>query len=179
MNNRAARNELKVDVLSMPLKENNVEYFIVIYNINIPIQIIENPTDCEQVLYRVRALLTTDFAGEQVSYQITASYALVHAITGQQRTWTGSFNARANAPAQLTPFEIFNSNTFVASALEGIDGAERKLSQTIRQESQWKFDHLISIIFNIQAKVQDHHPVIQRRRFPQHGRRAHITFPLP
>lgn len=174
MNNQAGREHLKVDAFSIPLRENNIEYFIITYNVNIPIQIIENQIDCEQVLERVCVLLTTDFAGEEVDYQITASYTLVHAITGQQRIWTRSFYTHTNVP-----FETFNSNTFVASALEGINGAEQKLSQTIKLESQWKFDHLISIIFNIQAKVQHHHPVIQRRRFPRNGRRAHITFPLP
>jgi hypothetical protein len=179
MSNRPGRDQLKVDALSLPIKENNVNYLIVVYNVNIPIQILENQADFEQVVERLCHLIAIDFTGEEVVYQITASYMLVHAITGQQRIWTGSFYTHANVPAQLTPFETFNRNTFVASALENVNGAEQKLSQKNSLDSQWKFDHLISIIFNIQAKIQEYHPLIQRRHFPRHERRAHITFPLP
>ena len=179
MDYQPGRNVLKVDALSMPYKEAGFAYFIVVYNVNIPIEITEDQEECQEVLERVCDLVTTDFTGEKVYYQITASYVLVHAITGQQRVWSGSFYAHGNAPAQLTAFESFNRHTFVASAIEGITDAERKLARWGGLESQWKLDHLESIIFNIQARVLDYHPVIQRRRFPRHGRKGCRTFPLP
>ena len=173
MNNRAGRNELKVDALCVPLNENNPRSdYIIIYNINIPIRYFLDPEEATRVLNRVNVLLQTHFYNVQTSFQITASYQLRHTTTGELRIWTGSFNARNNAPAQLSGFELFDHTTFVQVSLDHIEDLEDRL--TLLEETKWVLNQVISIIFNVQSKVKFNHATIGE--FPNAGRRSHRTF---
>jgi hypothetical protein len=177
MNNHAERDQLKVDAVSLPVSDRQNTDYIVIYNVNIPIHYFNDDTSASNVLERVRDLLSTDFVYSRVGYQITASYELVHRITGQLRTWTGSFSVRNNAPAQISGFEEFDANTFVQTSLEHIEDVEERLTRPNAEASNWMLHQIISIIFNIQSKVSNDSPVLTS--FPRHGRRSHRTFALP
>jgi hypothetical protein len=177
MNNHAGRDELKVDAVSLPLDDPQKYYFIIIYNVNIPMEIIASLEQTVPVLERVRDLLVRDFPSSEVGYQITASYNLVHTVTGARRVWTGSFSVRYNAPAQVSGFEEFDSETFVATSIDLIADVEHSLNRPDAVASNWKVESIISIIFNCQSKVDKFSPVL--RSFPRHGERAYRTFPLP
>lgn len=174
MNNRAGRDQLKVDALCVPLTDNLQSDVIVIYNVNIPIQYFFDPQSAQEVLAKVKNLLSRDFYDAVTSFQITASYQLRHTITGELRTWTGSFNARNNAPAQLSGFEIFDNTTFIQVSLDHIEDIEARLTQF--EETKWVLNQIISIIFNVQSRVKFNDPVLTH--FPQHGRRSQRTFAL-
>ncbi len=177
MDVRASRNLLKVDAISMPLTEHRQNYFVVIYNINIPIEHFESKEKSVQVLERVRHLLSRDFEGSEVVYQITASYRLVHSISGVHRIWTGSFSVRDNALAKISGFEDFDSETFVESSLDHLEDVEEKLERPTALASNWKLDQIISIIFYAQSKVHRDSLILQQ--FPRHGYKSRRTFPLP
>ena len=175
MNNRPGRSDLKVDALCVPLNENNPRSdYIIIYNINIPIRYFFDPTEATRVLQRVNVLISGDFFNVPASFQITASYQLRHTTTGELRIWTGSFNARNNAPAQLSGFELFDHTTFVQTSLEHIEDLEERL--TLFEETKWVLHQVISIIFNVQSKVKFNHGTIGE--FPNAGRRSHRTFAI-
>ena len=177
MDHRASRSLLKVDALSMPLTERRQTKYIVIYNINVPFEHFESEEKSVQVLERVRNLLSRDFEGSEVVFQITASFILVHSITGQKRLWTGSFSVCGNVPAQITCYIEFDSETFVADALDSLEDVEDRLERPAALASNWKLDQIISIIFAAQSKVSSDSLILQQ--FPQHGRRSRQTFPLP
>jgi hypothetical protein len=174
MNNHAGRHELKVDALSVPLTDSLRTDYIIIYNINIPIEYFNNAEEGYQVLNKVRNLLLRDFYDSVVSYQITASYQLRNTQTGELRTWTGSFNARNNAPAQLSGFEIFDNDTFIETSLDHIEDVDNRL--TTFEETKWVLNQIISIIFSVQSKVKYNSQILNK--FPHHGRRSHQTFAL-
>jgi hypothetical protein len=179
MNNHAGRDELKVDAVSLPLDRHGrrVQEFVVIYNINIPMDIILDEDETINVLERVRDLLVRDFPDTLVGYQITASYNLIHTVTGARRVWTGSFSVRYNSPAQVSGFEEFNSETFVETSIDAIGDVEHRLNRPEAVASNWKVENIISIIFNCQSKVDEYSLII--RAFHRDGRRSHRTFPLP
>ena len=174
MNNQAGSNELKVDALCVPLTENVNSDCIVIYNVNIPIHYFDSQEESNRILLRVKNLLLIDFLDNPVSYQITASYQLRNTKTGELRTWTGSFNARNNAPAQLSGFEIFEPDIFVQTSQDHIEDVENRLMQF--EETKWVLNQIISIIFNVQSKVKYYSPILAE--FPNYGRRSHRTFAL-
>lgn len=177
MNNHAGRDQLKVDAACLPISDRPNSDYIIIYNVNIPIEYFDNDASAVNVLERVRDLLNTDFFNLQVAFQITASYQLLHRLTGQLRTWTGSFSVRNNAPAQISGFELFNRDTFVQVSLDHIEDVDEKLTRPNAEASNWMLYRIISIIFNIQSKVSASSPVITS--FPRYGRRGHRTFALP
>ena len=175
MNNHAGRNVLKVDAVSTILQRDNK--FLIIYNVNVPFAYLEQEDVTRRVLERIRDLLIRDFEQYPVVYQITASYTLAHSITGQVRVWTGSFSVRDNAPAQLSGFEDFDPNTFVDDSLDHLEDFEARLVRAPELSSNWVMTSVISVIFNIQAIVDQNSTILNY--FPRNGRRAHRTFPLP
>ena len=177
MNNHASRNILKVDAVSAPIADSTRNNFLVIYNVNVPVRFLEEEGVTRQVLERIKDLLMNDFTNYTVVYQITASYTLLHSLTGELRVWTGSFSVRDNAPAQLSGFEQFDQNTFVDDSLGYLEDAEQKLTRAPEFSSNWVLDSIIAVIFNVQCIVDQHNRILNL--FPRDGRRAHRTFALP
>ena len=176
MNNQVPRSEEKVDALLLPCDEQGE--CIVIYNVNIPYEVFATRQDSIRILQRVRNLIQSDFRDIVTSFQITASYLLINEATGEHRTWTGSFYAHGNAPAMLSQFKRFDPNTFVFFALNSLEDIEDTLYHWPRARgTDWKFDHVISIIFNVQCKtvVQSH----ATAKFRYRDRRNAVTFALP
>ena len=177
MDNHRGRDELKVDAVSCPVDDAKRNQFIIIYNINVPIEVFENEQDSRRVLERVKNLLVQDFGQTLVVYQITASYVLVHNLTGATRVWTGSFSARSNVPAQVSGWEDFDPEDFVDQSVESITHVEARLHRHPSVSSNWRLQAMISIIFNCQSKVESTSLVL--RTFPHHGKRTQRTFSLP
>jgi hypothetical protein len=178
MNNHASRNILKVDAVSAPLLEDRKQKFLVIYNINVPVDYIQNgEAQARAILTRIKNLLIAHFLHFPVVYQITASYNLVHSITGEFRVWTGSFSVRDNEPAQITGFEHFDPDTFVDESIENLEDFEFKLVRAPELSSNWVLNSVNSIIFNVQSVVDPGTDVVAT--FPRNGQRAHRTFALP
>ena len=182
---------LKVDAtaISNNLERNGPQRFLVIFNVNIPEHIVYGggngggQDSYPAVLERVREFLKTEYSNvNEIYYQITATYYLVHKISGDTRLWTGSFFPKSSAVARLAPFQRFNEITFVNHVTQNTtrESVEAKLNWT-DQDSNWQFDRLASVIINAQANVTPSHPVLTRRRLVTHGgrRRVHITFELP
>jgi hypothetical protein len=178
MNHRAPRSEEKVDALLVPTDER--ENFIVIYNVNIPFRSFDTLESSTNIVQRVKNLLMTDYINLIATFQLTASYLLLHRVTGEQRIWTGSFYPRGNAPAYLSAFKRFNPDTFVQYCLNSLDNVENTLlNWPNRGDTSWVFTQIISIIFNVQSIVPIEHPLITKFTRRNHGRKSQIVFALP
>ncbi len=169
MNNHAPRSVLKVDSTCIKLDET---FNLIIYNINIPAHYLQDRGELTEILERVRYVLIRDFSTFSITYQITASYILKHSENGQQKTWCGSFFARNNVFGVIAGFQQFLPNFFVGNSLQQLVNIDLKLSQN-EFNTKWKFDELLSVIFNIQCKLPRNQPPFANRRH-----REHVTFPL-
>ena len=144
---------------------------VVIYNINLPASVIENVIERRQHLEQANNLILQDFENiRNIYYQITGSYVLINPSTGAKKTWTGSFYANyINNPSIVQPFQKYDAATFVDSSFRLLDQAENILTAN-GENSEWMFESLTSIIFNVQVKVPTHHVIFQRRQLLSHRR---------
>lgn len=156
-------NDLKVDVAALDLdrfsRPSRQKKKLLIFNFNIPVEVVQN--DFQNALERVRDFLSRQFAGrqDQVSFQITASYYLIHSETGEIRTWTGSFKSDLNTGI-VADFEKFNENNFVRFVINSCQNIEERLTWTNR-DTKWTFDGLRSIIINSQIDVQENDEIFR------------------
>jgi hypothetical protein len=178
MNYRAPRTEEKVDALLVPTDDR--DNFIVVYNINVPFRTFDTLESSTVVLERVKRLLLSDFIQLIATFQLTASYLLLHRVTGEQRIWTGSFYPRGNAPAFLSAFKRFHPDSFVQYSLDSLENVEHTLlNWPNRGDTSWVFTQILSIIFNVQSIVPAEHSLISKFPLRNHGRKSQIVFPLP
>jgi hypothetical protein len=178
------RQDLKVDATLFPPRSNDKkekEKVIVVYNINIPAAF--NDAERSNAVALIQRLLEIDFVGwtSHIVYQVTASFMLRNTSTGMDKNWTGSFFAKGNSPAQLTPFKNYDSATFAPTVQHAIDHAEETLSRAgLMMDTVWVFDSLESIILNVQSKIHRAHPVIIKRGLIQTLRsRKQVSFFVP
>jgi len=167
MNNHASRSVLKVDTTCLKVDQ---DFYLIIYNINIPQFYLDDRGELTQVLNRIKQLLIQDFGTLNVLYQISASYILRHSESGETKTWTGSFFARNNTLGVIADFQQFNAATFVIQSLNQLVNVEQKLRAN-GFDTKWKFDQLLSVIFNVQCRKQTNNAVDRRHR-------DHRTFSL-
>jgi len=149
---------------------------VIIFNFNVPMDRLRN----QETFEFVRQLLETDCPLEAESvvippyFQLSAVYVLVNVNTNQERIWAGSFNPRGRELAQLTPFRQYDSASFVHYALihSEPEHATNKLSSFVQgQDSEWRFERLISVVISIQTTLHLNHPFFVRHpHFRQHGR---------
>jgi len=167
------RQDFKLDATSVKLGGE----ILVLYNVNLPELLVDNEADRERALEIVKNLVQTDFEGNRVDYQITASYMLKNAVTGQTKLWRGSFFTSENSPAEITQFKQFNPSTFVQTALGETSGENvRERLRWFGNNSVWAFESLESAIVNIQTVLPSSHPVFRRRGLKKQGK--HISVPL-
>ncbi len=169
MNNHASRSLLKVDSTCLKIDAKNC---LIVYNINVPTTYTQDKSELKSVLERIRDVLMRDFKNLSLQYQITASYMLRHTETGETKTWTGSFIARNNSLGVIADFQSFSPTTFVENSMTQLASANEKL-KTTGFSTKWKFDQLLSIIFNIECRVSSRSSVAANRKH-----RGHQTFPL-
>lgn len=162
------------------------QQYLLVENINIPVAIVYSPVEYTLALERTRTFLVEEYTNETVLlpvyFQVTATYNLVHKVTGATRVWTGSFFPHGNTPSSLTPFTRFDPDTFVNFVQRHT--SRQRIEDTLKNvkvDSQWEFESLVSIIVNAQANVLSSHPVLINRNLLHHGRRkrVHRTFGLP
>jgi hypothetical protein len=178
MNHRAPRTEEKVDGLIVPTDDKNI--FLAIYNINLPFRLFDTLESTSNVLERVKTLLMRDFADVPATFQFTASYLLLHRVTGEQRIWTGSFYPRGNARSYLSGFKHFEPNTFVAFGLNSLENVEYTLlNWPNRGDTSWVFNQILSIIINVQSLVSAQHSIIAKFPRRNNGKKSQIIFALP
>ena len=178
MNRRTPRTEEKVDGLLVPTDDRDT--YLVIYNVNLPFRLFDTIGNTTAVLERVKRLLSIDFVNVIATFQFTASYLLVHRITGEQRIWTGSFYPRGNAPAYLSAFKRFHPDTFIQFGLDSLENVEHTLlNWPNRRDTSWVFHQILSIIVNVQSLLPAQHVLISKFPRRHHGRKSQILFPLP
>ena len=179
MNQTLGSHHLKVDQTVLPLQNN---FYLLVSNINIPERFIDQ---VQPILGRIVQFISNDYgnATPSIDYQLTASYTLRNTNTGELRTWTGSFYPTGNDRACITPFRTYNSN-FIANV--SLDLQRQNIFNKLQfnqLDSAWKFESLISIIINVQAKItHNHHVFFSKRHFANYQRRrkrSHLTFHLP
>ena len=169
MNNHAPRTVLKVDSTCFKLDDS---FSLLVYNINIPQLYLQDRGELTVVLERIKNVLIQDFLNFSILYQISASYILKHSETDQSKTWTGSFFARNNTLGVIADFQQFDSTTFVQNSLLQLINIDDKLRSN-GFNTKWKFNQLLSIIYNIQCKVPSRNAIVINR-----NHREHRTFSL-
>jgi len=138
--------------------------YIIVYNANIPVVLVQDEQDRRQALERIQNLFQSDFGARETYFQITASYMLRNTGTNELRYWSGSFFARGNFPAQLSNFEQFNPATFVQTSLAQTRDVEARLTWR-GHDTLWTFESLKSIIINAQCKVGKQDALLTKRNF--------------
>ena len=178
MNHRAPRTEEKVDGLLVPTDDKDI--LLAIYNVNLPFRSLDTLENTTAVLERVKNLLIRDFTNIIATFQFTASYLLLHRVTGEERIWTGSFYPSGNARTFLSGFKRFNADTFVEFGLDSMENVEHTLlNWPNRGDTSWVFHQVLSIIINVQSLVPAQHSLISKFPRRNHGRKTQIVFPLP
>ena len=144
---------------------------IVIYNITLPVTIVQNDVQRQLHLEKANTLLQDDFRNiQEVYYQVTGSYTLVNRTTGATQLWTGSFfTSYLHNPSIIQGFRQYDAATFVDTNFRLLDFAEQILRAN-GQDSEWVFESLKSIIFNVQAKVPKNHGLLRKRVITSHTR---------
>jgi len=177
MNHHLPRSVLKVDSTCIFLKGEKKKVLI-IYNINIPVHVLSQIEELDNVLERIKNLLSNEFYENTVVFQITASYLLKHTVTGATKVWTGSFFVKNNTLAKLSPFLLFDKDSFKRKSLIEIKDLSNKLKlQNV--DTKWRFEKLESVIINIQCKVNTNHHIIKYRNLCNGLKRNHKVFFLP
>jgi hypothetical protein len=172
--------DLKVDATSVPMER--ASRTLLIYNINIPRDVVENDVLWRDAIERADRLIHNEMRpAHALYYQVVATYYLTHMLTGEEQLWTGSFFSRGNSHAQLGIFREYD-NTFIDSVSRDIINIEERLNW-FDGDTKWVFDRLESVIVNAQAEVSITQSTLSRRNIMQNvsGRisRNHITFSLP
>jgi len=174
MNRLLSRLDLKVDAIA--IEEGNSH--LVIYHVNVPSYMCNNPDTKRGAFERVRDLLIEDFQNLDLEYEITTAYHLIHKETGAERFWHGSFQPKEeNPPAVLSNFQTFNRLTFVDSSMAATQNVEKKL-QWHGTETVWMFSRLDSIIFNAQAKVRSGSKLFESRFFNIRTKSKRVVFAI-
>ena len=154
--------EAQVHYTSYNYRESNS--IIVIYNITLPVNIVNNLNERLIHLQRAKELILNDFRDHQtpIVFQVTGSYSLISNDNIRQ-IWTGSFYTNhLNNPSQIQAFQRFDENTFVDSSSVLLDNAEAILRRN-GDDSEWSFEELYSIIFNFQVKLAKNDLLVERR----------------
>lgn len=179
---------IKVDQTCLPI--GNSGDIVFISNINIPESYLESP-ELPSLITRIRDFILNDYSTIQnVSFQVCASYNLVHSETGAIRYFHGSFMPGANRANSLLDFRHFGPE-FVNQLT---DTCKRDICEfvlkNVNLETSYVFHSLVSIIVSVQAKVKITHPKLMQRGFVSRKgnrylirnakvRRIQATFPLP
>lgn len=172
----------------MPIGTNGDIIFI--SNINIPEMYLDTP-DMPAIIQRIRDFILDDYSTVQnVSFQVCASYNLIHTETGAIRYFHGSFMPGANKTNSLLDFKYFGPD--FSNQLTDI--CQRDICEFILKnynlDTSYVFHSLVSIIISIQARVKiSHTKLLQKGFVRQTGnkyriknakvRRVQKTFPLP
>jgi len=133
--------------------------YILVTNINIPPVYFNQPNLIQLLVDFIRREYLTDF--ETTLFELSGAYNLKNTTTGHTRTWVGSFSPKQQYT--LTPIQNFG-RAFEDTLRPFLDLIHLNQScSNLVGESVWKFDSLISLIINVQARVSVHHPTIIRR----------------
>jgi len=163
------QDRFKVDVL---VWKNDAQDFLFMANFNVPRENLRDGS-LPARLGTIRACIEEEFAFEiplgRVLFSVSACYSLVHAETGEQKLWTGSFQPRANRSTQLRPFRRYAPNNFATEVTAAVD--EASVLQTLSwlgDDTKWTFEDLKSAIICFQARCRNaHHPFHPSRLVPQ------------
>ena len=139
-------------------------FCIIVYNAQLPVGVVRDERLRLAHLDRLNQLLVNDFgAGTDIFYQVTGCFTLVNRVTGARQTWTGSFftNLIFN-PSLIQSFRRFDSETFTRSSFELLGRAEDIL-RTNGNNSDWTFESLKTVVFNIQTKKRKNDALVARR----------------
>jgi hypothetical protein len=159
-NNEDALNQFKIDIASL---EDGPAARLVLYNVNVPRRLWQDETS----LIRVRDIAVRDFHDvSRVYFQLSATYTLVNRVTGEIRTWSGSFNPRNRVICELTSHLSFEPDSFVPFFLahSSPEWVFDKLNAgaTAGQTSVWVLDDIKSIVVSFQGRLGVSHSFFSR-----------------
>lgn len=171
---------LKVNATALRVAE-EPGFFVLIYNVNIPIGDFGNP----DVARRVVDFLEQDFATSPAFYQLTATYFLQNRVTGQEKFWSGSFFPAGNARAAAAnpAFQLLERGT-LERQLRGNPDDVLDWFAVPDVDTAWEVSRLASVVVNVNAKVRRGHPALGRRGLldvvaRRARRRRAVEFALP
>lgn len=182
-----SRNVLKVDQLLSHVKSGNQDVCILLTHVNVPEIFFQPPySQLPDIFRRIKNLITNCYdRPSEVTFEITASYNLICEATNNLNVWTGSFNSQTLTVPNLQsarPITDYFEQECI-NLLSDRNFIDTRLSRLADRDTKWKYSSLISIIFNIQGKVDNNsakiinldlnHPRNDRHQAKQ------ITYNLP
>jgi hypothetical protein len=159
------------------------ETYLLVSNINIPEGEFHQ---LDAVLDRAQHFIQQDYAdalGDNIHYQVCATYELQNTNTGETRHWSGSFNPKGNTFNTLSNFARYLPATFKPIVKHAC--SPQNIYNRLRffhAHTAWVFRQFTSAIISVQAKVNVNNEAVQRRGH-LHPRnriheRVHVTFHL-
>jgi len=153
---------LKASQTVMPSDQNG---YIFVTNINIPTVFFQLP----DIVQRAKDFVNRDYLLQpneqlpsQVYFEISASYQLVHADSGTQRDWVGSFSPKRNF--SLTPIlEFVTGFEDAIRPLLDLNHLKQKIARLVQGDSLWKVQSVSSLIVNVQSAVPPNHPTLRTK----------------
>lgn len=164
--------DLRIDTTAI-YNDDNKDYLTII-NFNFPVEIIRDNNRFDTLARLMADWLETRFGGTNLSFQLTASFLLVHTETGEQRQFTGSFNPRSNQVLSLEgeDFSIFTRDLFLRHVFNNAD--EDVLRQKLTRpenNSKWEYHSLVSFIVSCQVSLRANHAFLVDKQLTTPNRR--------
>ena len=103
----------------------NLNKFFAVLHFNIPVRYLD-PNEIVPRLQRISRLVLDKFGAEieeeKVFVSATATYKLIHKLTGQTMLWQGSFQPRNNENFYIIESQVFVPDSFVQTFKANITG---------------------------------------------------------
>ena len=179
----AQREELKLDIYVVDIQDG--ARALLLLNFNIPNRHLVDPPGYHQLLNEAAAFLQRELTAQNITFQVSATYYLTNKVTGEERTWTGSFNYSSQNLAVLSgpDFLPFDGATFARRVAE-CTTQDNILDclQWSDEDTDWTFSEIISIVVSCQTSLPRHHGFLLAHGLLQGGggaARRRICLPHP
>jgi hypothetical protein len=176
---------IQVNATTITVKTNhNINEKLAIIHLKLPIEQVRNLNVYNVQLVKIKQFLLAEFLNNlhALTFEISATYNLVHETTGDIREFTGSFYPGSTTPASMTNnmFLNFEYNSFenVVKRYTNEDRARRILQQ-FDPDTKYQFHSLTSFIINVQIILPENHQFLINRRLTHvnpRRRQRHVQF---
>lgn len=176
----------KLDALVIREDKDN---FLAVLHFNVPVNYlgsVEIAPRLETINQLVREEFGSEIAKQKVFVSATATYELVHRLTGQTMLWRGSFQPRNNQDFYIIPSQVFNPGSFVETFSRQTSPETVSARVRIRgMNTEWQLSELKSLIVSFTADCSFANHRLGPRRIvipPSHhgpvGRKQLIVYPF-